>query len=572
MLLWFSLLSAAGVSAAEVTVRVLGAPPEIEQTIRAHLSIEREKDHPLLGPFRVERLHRRAPEEIHQALQPFGYYSPTVSGTLDKTGPKSWQATYRVGLGPPVKITQVNIELSGPGKDNPELVRWRRQFPLKPGNILRHERYEAAKSELLRLLRERGYLDAELDRHEIRVRVSDLSAAVEMKISTGTRYRFGGVAFNEVPLRERFIRRYMPFESGELYDAERVFELQRNLIDSDYFARVDVIPKTGEAQGQKVPVGVELAMRPRTRYTAGVGYATDTGPRITLGVERRWANSRGHRYRLDTMFSEVRNTVSARYRIPLKRPMTDSVGLLAQREQEDIGQITSETDTLAASATHQLGSWRRNIGLNYEIERFEIGSDPERESTMLYPHIGFNRIRARDRIFPTRGWRFAADLKLASDELGSSTSLVQTTLRAKDIRPLFGGRLITRVDLGKSEVSDFEKLPVSLRFFAGGDQSVRGFAYQSIGPIDENGVVTGGKYLLIGSLEYDRYFTERTGAAVFVDSGNALNSLEDFSLERGTGVGMRWRFPFGVVRLDLALAESRDEPSYRLHLSIGPEL
>lgn len=566
------LLSAAGVRADQVAVRVLGVAPQIEQAIRSRLSIERERGHALLGPLRVQRLHRRASDEIRQALQPFGYYSASISASLDRTGEETWQATYRVDTGPPVKVSDVDIRITGPGARDPALTRWRQDFPLRPGDVLRHGPYEEAKSGLLRVLRERGYLDAELERHEIGVRVADLSARIDLAVRTGPRYRFGEVTFNEVPLRESFLERFVPFEPGEPYDAEKIFQLQRNLIDSDYFQRADVAPKTGEATAQEVPVGVELTMRPKSRYTAGVGYATDTGPRITLGLERRWANGRGHRYGIDAMLSKVRNTVTARYTIPLQRPMTDSIGLLAQREQKDTGAVSRETDTLAASVTHQLGKWRRIIGVNYDTERYRVGSHPEQHSTMIYPHVGVHRIRARERIVPLRGWRLDADLKLASEDYGSSTSLAQLELRGKDIRPLLGGRLLTRADIGFSEVSNFDKLPVSLRFFAGGDQSVRGFAYESLGPTDEEGTVTGGKYLVVGSVEYDRYFTERTGAAVFVDTGNALNSLKDISLERGIGVGARWRLPFGVIRLDLALAESREKPSYRLHLSIGPEL
>jgi len=193
-------------------------------------------------------------------------------------------------------------------------------------------------------------------------------------------------------------------------------------------------------------------------------------------------------------------------------------------------------------------------------------------SRLLIPGVSWTRIDADSRIYTTRGSRLALSLQGAARGVLSNTSFAQADLQAKVIRSFgTGNRLIVRGEAGATYVSDFSRLPVSLRFFAGGDNSVRGYAYRSLGPTDASGAVIGGRYLLVGSVEYDRRIVGNWGAAVFYDAGNAFNS-RPASLKRGAGVGLRWRSPVGMVRIDLASALSEPGHPLRLHISIGPDL
>ena len=110
-----------------------------------------------------------------------------------------------------------------------------------------------------------------------------------------------------------------------------------------------------------------------------------------------------------------------------------------------------------------------------------------------------------------------------------------------------------------------------MRFFTGGAQSVRGYAYQSLGPVDANGEVTGGKYLVVGSIEFEHSFKNKWGVAAFYDVGNAINDISD-DLKKGTGIGVRWKSPVGPVRIDLASAISLEGNPWRIHITIGPDL
>ncbi len=574
VVLWLAL--GAGFARAQqgtpVEIVITGVAGDIRDDLIDSLSLQRERGHPLLSQLRMERLHRRAADEIRQALQPFGYYQAEVDSTLEQQEDGRWRALYKVNLGPPVRVTTVDLRIEGPGADDPAFSQWRRDFPLERGDILLHRVYESGRDRLLQIARDRGYLEGDLVTHEVRVNVARGSAEIEIAFQSGPRYRFGPASFPDVPLNEDLLQRFPEFHRGDYYNAEQVFQLHRDLTNSDYFDRVEVVPQVDVTEDRRIPIGVQLEMRKRNRYTMGLGYGTDTGPRLTLGMQRRWANDDGHRFGGDLLLSPVRSSGTVYYRIPLDRPNTDYLGFSGGREREETDTATRDTSIVSTSLTHLLSdNWLRTASLNYQVEHFEVAEQVDR-TTMLYPSLSFQRVEADDRLFPLRGWRIIAQGNAASEDIGSTTSLLQGRLAAKGIHAFGSGRAIVRFDVAATYVTDFDQMPVSLRFFAGGDQSVRGFAYQELGPENAEGDVIGGQHLLVGSMEYDNYFNESWGAAVFTDVGNAFNSFDDYTLHQGTGGGLRWRLPFGLVRLDVAWAVSEEGTPWRLHLSIGPDL
>jgi translocation and assembly module TamA len=568
-LLGMALFVLPGWASAAVEITLDGISGPMQTSVRNSLSLERDKKSPLLDRYLVRRLYRKGFGEIRKALRPFGYYQAEVVGNLTRQD-ETWQATYRIRRGPPVRVTKLAISIVGQGDSDKALRRWRSQFPLKVGDILDQQSYEQAKDALQQIAQNRGYFQAQLQKHEIRLNPARLSAEIELVFATGPRYRFGKVHFSKVALAPAFLQRFVPFTPGEPYDAAALRKLQRSLVDADYFSRADVVPRPGRAKELRVPVDVELAMRKRTRYTAGLGYGTDTGPRLSLGVERRWASRYGHRMGADMLFSSLTTEVRAHYRIPLENPNTDFLGFLASVDQTETDTSKSRTTSVGVSVTRMLDQWVRTLSLDLQRERFDVGTRSD-VSQMLLPGVAWERVKADNRIFPSRGWRLRAGVKGASATLASSTDLVQGDIRGKYIYSGLGGRFVTRLDLGASEVSDFEKLPATLRFFAGGDYSIRGYAYQSLGPEDDQGNVVGGRYLAVGSVEYDRFVSQHWGLALFYDAGNAFNKVP-IDVKRGAGVGLRWRLPFGLIRLDVAQALSEPGHPWRVHFTIGPEL
>ncbi len=563
------LCASAAQAALDVVVRVEGVGGDMEKNVLEQLSVEQERQQPLLDIYRLRRLHQQAPEEIRTALRPFGYYRVQVESSLEQQDGR-WVAHYRINPGPPVHITALDVAVQGAAATDPAFTAWREAFPLHLGDVLDHAAYDAAKRDLLQLARDRGYFDARLERHRLAVDVVNNSATVELVMASGPRARFGEPHFDYVALEEPLLRRYLTFTPGDPYDADRLFALQRALADSDYFEFVEVRAAPAPGPDGRVPVDIHLRLRPDNRYTFGLGYGTDTGARASAGMERRRVNKEGHRASLDTSVSQVGASVKASYRIPLQHPASDFFAFTTGWEREVLDTSTRETLTVGGGLTQQIGAWQRSMALTVQNERYTV-ADQQAVTTLVLPSIGWQRVEADDRLFPQHGWRLAAELRGASETLGSDASLLQGVLRAKAVAPLWGGRLITRADLGASDTPDFERVPASLRFFAGGDNSVRGYAYKSLGPTDASGQVVGGRHLAVFSAEYDHYFGGRFGAAIFFDAGNAFDN-EQFVPQKGAGVGLRWRLPFGALRVDVASPVRADKPDWRLHLTIGPDL
>jgi translocation and assembly module TamA len=192
-------------------------------------------------------------------------------------------------------------------------------------------------------------------------------------------------------------------------------------------------------------------------------------------------------------------------------------------------------------------------------------------TALLIPAASYAHVRADNRLLTRRGYSLQFDLRGAVEQLLSDMSFTQAGLKAKLIQPVFRrDRLIARAQAGSTWTDSFDELPATLRYFAGGDQSVRGYGFEELGPRDASGEVIGGKHLLFGSLEYEHRVRGDWGVAVFYDTGNAFNSVHD-GLESGAGIGLRWRSPVGMVRVDLASAISADN-GLRLHFTLGPDL
>ena len=199
-------------------------------------------------------------------------------------------------------------------------------------------------------------------------------------------------------------------------------------------------------------------------------------------------------------------------------------------------------------------------------------ADDSGDSNLLIPGASWVRTWGQEFVNVLDGLRFDIGVRGASVNLASDTDFLQIRGGIKFITSLGSrNRLLVRGNFGTTETSDFGQLPSSIRFFAGGSQSVRGYGYEELGPTNDNGEVVGGKHLLTGSIEFEHFFSDNWGAAVFLDAGNAIDNLND-DLEQGAGFGFRWRSPVGPVRIDFANAISTDEQDWRLHVSIGPDL
>lgn len=542
-----------------------GASDAVSNNIRSHLDLEALScDLPELQlRSRLSRIDNR----ISRALRALGHYNGDWQVKTDRRN-DCWHIELTVDPGEPVKVATVDVRLEGEAADDPAFTRYLDNLPVAPGHQLNHSAYESIKTGIEQRARTRGYFDGRFSERILRVNTEDNTAAISLTYNSGPRYRFGETHFPDADFDPTFLRGFLPFAEGDPYDSDKLINFQRALTNSQYFSYVDVDQRPGGADDHSVDTLVALTPRQRYQTRFSVGASTDTGPRVGFGFSDRRTNDRGHTYDLSSQWSPVESNAAFQYKLPGRDPASERTTFGAGWQDQDTDTAKSTSYHLETTQVTVKGKWLQTIRLRFLEERFEIADETE-TTMLLMPGIGWSRTHSNDPRYPTRGWRLNTSLRGALEGALSDTTLTQVSADAKLILPLFNGRLITRASGGATIVDSFTQLPASLRFFAGGDNSVRGFAYQALGPTNSEGDVIGGKYLLAGSVEYDYPIRDNYGAAIFYDAGNAFDNSE-FTLKDSVGFGARWRSPIGPVRVDLAFP--LDGGGVRLHLSMGPDL
>ncbi len=572
LLLAFSLFySAVLLAAPTVTVKVEGVSGKLLANVELWLSLEQQREHPLLTEGRIYRLHDKADQEIRDALQPYGYYRPRIKKSLVQNGAEEWRATYHIERGEPLHIAALEWHIGGDAASDSEFKTFWSDFPLHQGDILDQVRYEQAKRDLLKLASERGYFDAEFTTARIAINLEQYTAQITLHFSSGRRYHFGATQLYQDALDDDFLLRFVPYDEGDPYSIDKLLALQQGLMSSDYFTMVDLQPQPPNRANGTVPVVVNLAPRLRQRYTLALGYGTDTGPRGKLGWEVPLINREGHRFDAEYKASAIGNSISGRYRIPIRDPRKEQLifsgGLVTTR----LDSSQSSIATLGASLLQVQGPWQETVSLNYHNESYLI-ADIKRRTKLLMPGISVSRLVSSDYLLVDQGMKLSAEARGGAKRALSDINFLQGQVHLKGITSLSEKqRLITRGTIGGTNADEFKRLPASLRFYTGGSQSVRGYRYQSLGPTDKLGNVIGGKYLLTGSTEYERSINSDWSWALFFDAGNAMNDFKT-SIKQGTGAGVRWQTPVGPLRFDVARAISEPGKPWRLHINIGPDL
>lgn len=590
--LFVALLSAPAVAqAARVSVQLDGIEGPLRDAVLAGIEISQYGDRDVTAA-QVRRLYDNAESQARTALEPYGYYGATVQGELKEAGDR-YTAVLHVVPGEPVRVTTVDVRLDGDADGQGAVQKAVAAFSPGKGQALDHTAYEKSKATVQAALFGSGYLDAELVTRQVEVQRSTNSAEIHLAWKVGTRYRLGKTTFEGAQFPDAFLDRYIPWNEGDFYTQDQVLLLQQKLIDADYFAIAQVQPDTENAHDGVVPIKVVLAPAKRTIYTGGVFYGTDTGPGVRGGVERRWINRRGHKAKVETLIAQRMKTAAATYTIPLGGHDNHMLNFGATFRDENTDTSTSRTWGLAATDSRVWHGWTRTIGLKFLTGNFEV-ANLQGDTTLLYPEISLARKQADDPMFVRKGWSTTFAARAGYDGALSDTSFAQVTADAKWIRGLGErSRFIARGSFGATYTGDFDKLPPELRFFAGGDRSIRGYAFQTVGPplspdlvpvaqarcdarpeTSCKDFIIGGKNLLVASAEYEYYFKPNWGIAAFVDSGDAFSSFDSYEQRTGVGVGLRWRSPVGMIRGDLGfpLNKDRNTSSVELHIVIGPDL
>ncbi|MFH1379938.1 MAG: autotransporter assembly complex family protein [bacterium] len=552
----------------QLTVKIEGIKGNILENVNKYLSLEKQKKDKSLAESNIEYLYNKAPQEIKNALIPFGYYNPVIQHSFLKNAHKII-TSFIVNPGPPTIINELNITVKGYGAD--DSVFKNIIYPLHKGDILNHFMYEKTKSILQNTALEYGYLDAYFVTSRVSVEKNLNQSQVTIEFDTGPQYLFGHVTFKQHNFKNKFLDKFVNFKPGDPYNSSTMLDFQNGLNSSDYFSVVDIRPRKDLTEGHKIPLDVGLTSRKKYKFLLGLGYGTDTGPRGSIGWENRRVNSRGHRFKSMYQQSLIRKNLSSIYDIPLKNPLTDKLSLYAGWKTEDVETSTSETISAGVRASKMYFGFLHSIFIDYLDEFFTI-ADTRTRTRLFIPGASFNRRKADNFLYPHRGYKLNLELKSTDRFLGSDISFFQSTLNGKYFNSLFNEqRFIIRLESGVTKTSQFDELPASLRFFAGGDNSIRGYGYKTLGPKDSSGDVIGGRYLMAGSVEYEIKLIQTMSAACFYDIGNAFEEITN-EFKKGAGIGLRWRSPVGPIRLDFAYPINDKDKSLRIHISMEPDL
>lgn len=552
---------------------VAGLSEVQEQNLRAFMVLD---DEPCSAP--AWRLRARLKELgglVVHALEPLGYFAPRLlSRNLERID-ECWQLGIEIDPGPVTLIREVDIRLTGQGADSPLFVDAIDNLQALKDQPLRSDVYAASRDRLIVIAAANGYFDARFVSRQLDVYPEQQRAGLRIEFDTGIQYLVGEVQWiqSEQILDPAFVDRMVRLGSTQIATTRLLSQIQSDLRGTAYFDSVRVEYDDTQVADGRIPMVIHLDPGTRYKYAGGVGYSTDTGPRVRASYEHYRVNPWGHQFTTKALASAIESELTASYRLPAAdRPLQRWYSFDAGVQQEDSDSVDNQTARIGYSQHRKLGSgWTTTFYIDGLYERFTF-DDERRSSTLLLPGTLWQRTVSPGLVYPLAGNKVLLEAKAASETLLSDVDLFQIRASGKQIWGWESTqqRLIVRTDLGAMYTSNFDDVPASLRFFAGGDSSVRGYDYKQLGARDSEGEVIGGEYLFTGSIEWDHRFSDQWGIAVFTDFGDAFSDSLDLSTS--VGLGARWYSPVGPVRVDLAHPFDDPDNSFRLHVSIGSDL
>jgi len=564
---------------AAIRVEIEGVDGDVRRNVTSLLSVERYKDRERIEPDAVERLFRRVEPEVREALRPYGYYDPQVKAsleTLDKE--QNWRIRIQIEPGPAVIINSISVLVEGAGADDPVFTHITAALPLKSGDRLQHQLYEQIKRGLQAAATTYGYLDARMTRSEMLVDTEARSADIHLAIETGERYRFGATTITQNAIHEDQVRRFLRYREGEPYDANAWLRTQFALDDSQYFSNVSVTPGERDTANHIVPINISAEPARRT-FPVAVGYGTDTGARGTVSWYNPRVNSLGHRLQMRLQASELQQTFTTRYDVPIRDPARERISLNFTASDTRVSDsVRGGVVSLTPSITQVLGRWQRVLSLAAAHTTTRDTVSGRQTDDLIVPGITYASVPegylGEDLL--TRA--LFIELLGSHTAIGAKSNFLRLDLQAERQFDLsLQWHLLMRGQFGSTAIKSDGAIPGQYRFFAGGDRSVRGFGFDELSPVTLSASGQqqriGGRHLVTGTVEIQRDLSRNIALATFVDFGNALNRFAD-PLAWSTGLGIRWLLPGITLGVDIAQAVRAPGfaslPGPRLHVNISP--
>ena len=515
------------------------------------------------------RFNNELEQDVQTAMQALGYYHSDVQ--ISYPSDDSTLISVSISANDPVRIASTDIAISGAAENDADFVNLLSQQAPQRGDVLHHGRYDALKSALKSLALRKGYFDANFDTAQLRIAPELNQAFIRLHFNSGRRFHFGPVSFSNHQIAEERLQTLLPFDNNDPYLASQLGELNQALADTGWFSSILVEADTSQMQQGHLPIKVQLEPQRRNIIETGIGYSTDVKSRLKLNWNKPWLNKAGHSLSSKLALSEIEQSVEAAYKLPLLSVSKDYYQVQLGFRNRDNQDTQSRESNLALERHWALqNKWHRTASVRWLYEDF-TQADQSDTISLIMPGISYSRTRQSEGAMPLSADRLLLGVEVSDEAWGSDASFVRLRGRAGWIGSLTDRhRFVTRLDGGAILMEGLSQLPPSLRFFAGGDNSIRGYAYETVSPRNAQNELTGGRYMLTAALEYQYRLKGNWWLAAFSDYGSAWDDTPQW--QQGVGVGVRWASPVGPIRLDFAWGLDEPGKGFQLHLALGPEL
>lgn len=512
---------------------------------------------------------------VEDSLEPMGFYDARVESRLVRNGDAA-QIIIDIVPGEPVRVRNSDLRVEGAGADDRIIGFWLEGFTPAVGEVFEHASYEASKADVTQALLDRGYFEQRSTVHEVQVTRASQSADITLVWDSGARYRYGGIRFEGSIFEPGLLEQLVGFEPGQYYTQTQINRLQESLSKLGYFSSIQIVPDLDNKSDGSVPIVVSVTPAKQTSQYASLRYGTESGFGVEYGIERRWINTAGHKINIDLAYAQNERSVTALYRIPAFGWLDGWYGFGITAREEDFFNAPTTYVEVFGNRSGEYRGWDLLASLKLRRERYdEAVPDYDPGATIavytstLYPELkGFWRSTADN--YPASGsaWRLMA--RTGYEFESANAFFVQAYAMNRRIYS-FGtdNRILLRGELGALATQDYSYFPTSLRFYAGGADSIRGYGFREIGVYNGDSNL-GGKYLVTASVEYERRILPEWAVAGFIDAGDAFDSSPTANV--GAGIGARWRSPIGPVRLDFAYGFDGPNPGYAVYFSLGSDL
>ena len=550
----------------------IDAPKEMAEVLRKGLNVARWERDPQMTPEQLRRLAQEAVREARETAATEGYFSAQVELRIDE-GIEPWIVLITVDPGERTLVGDIDLRFTGAALEDAQSAavfkRVRDTWPLRRGQPFRQADWDAAKRRAVRELGASRYAAARVSDSRALIDPQTQRASLMVELASGPPYRFGEIRVSGVKrYSESLVRNLSPFRIGDVYDRDRLLLYQRRLLESGYFVSVqaDIEPEDGNPEGALVRVAVIEASKHHVE--AGLSYSTDAGPRVELRYTNQDVFDSSWRFRSGLRLDDKIRNLQFDWDSP-PRPGGRWNSFFTRARESNVQ--NENTRELAAGVAHNWGAelTPSAVLMSAHWEQQRISGDVDSETDDRHAiYFGFRRTfrKTDDFVSPRSGY-------LAMFELGGAPPALATrqflrgVISASFFLPV-GRRddLLLRGQAGRVIASTREGIPSTFLFRTGGDQTVRGYGFESLG-VRQGDAIVGGRRFVVMSTEYTRWVGESWGIAAFVDAGNAWDDTTLFKAALGYGVGARVRTPIGPIRADLAYGQ--ETHSFRLHFSVG---